>query len=401
MTLKVALDATPLEGARTGVGEFCQEILEAFATRPDLEVGAFAISRRGRRGIAGLLPPGVKALGPPGPGLPARVLHASWARWPFPPVELYIGPVDLVHGTNFVVPPARKAATVVTVHDLSPLHFPQWCRPAARAYPDLVKKAVDRGAWVHTDSAFVAKEVVDALGVPEERVRTVYLGVSPPSLPTLAKTSTAAAAATPTGKQTGTQIGAKDLAPLLPEWVTSYVLAVGRVEPRKDLPTLVRAFSALAGKHPGLALVLAGPPGSGSGQLEDAITASPAKAQVLRLGWVESRARDILIRQATVFAYPSLYEGFGLSPLHAMAAGTPVVASTCGALVEILGDAARLVPAGDEVALAGALECLVDDAAARDALARKGQERAGRYSWQACAQGLASLYHDVAMSRIS
>lgn len=401
MTLKVALDATPLEGARTGVGEFCQEILEAFATRPDLEVGAFAISRRGRRGIAGLLPPGVKALGPPGPGLPARVLHASWARWPFPPVELYIGPVDLVHGTNFVVPPARKAATVVTVHDLSPLHFPQWCRPAARAYPDLVKKAVDRGAWVHTDSAFVAKEVVDALGVPEERVRTVYLGVSPPSLPTLAKTSTAAAAATPTGKQTGTQIGAKDLAPLLPEWVTSYVLAVGRVEPRKDLPTLVRAFSALAGKHPGLALVLAGPPGSGSGQLEDAITASPAKAQVLRLGWVESRARDILIRQATVFAYPSLYEGFGLSPLHARAAGTPVVASTCGALVEILGDAARLVPAGDEVALAGALECLVDDAAARDALARKGQERAGRYSWQACAQGLASLYHDVATSRIS
>ena len=70
VTLKVALDATPLEGARTGVGEFCQEILEAFATRPDLEVGAFAISRRGRRGIAGLLPPGVKALGPPGPASP-------------------------------------------------------------------------------------------------------------------------------------------------------------------------------------------------------------------------------------------------------------------------------------------------------------------------------------------
>ncbi len=405
MTLKVALDATPLEGARTGVGEFCQEILEAFATRPDLEVGAFAISRRGRRGIAALLPPGVKALGPPGPGLPARVLHASWARWPFPPVELYTGRVDLVHGTNFVVPPARRAAMVVTVHDLSPLHYPQWCRPAARAYPDLVKKAVDRGAWVHTDSAFVAKEVVEALGVPEERVRTVHLGVSAPSLPAPANANTGVATATPTATppttQTGTQTGAKDLAPLLPDWVTSYVLAVGRVEPRKDLPTLVRAFGALATKHPGLALVLAGPPGSGSGQLEDAITASPAKAQVLRLGWVEDRERDVLIKQATVFAYPSLYEGFGLSPLHAMATGTPVVATTCGALVEILGDAAWLVPAGDEAALAGALGRLVDDAAARDGLARKGQERAARYSWQACASGLASLYHDVATSRIS
>ena len=378
MTLKVALDATPLEGARTGVGEFCQEILEAFAARPDLDVGAFAISRRGRSGIAALLPAGVKALGRRGPGLPARVLHASWARWPFPPVELYTGQVDVVHGTNFVVPPARKAAMVVTVHDLSPLHFPQWCRPAARAYPDLVKKAVERGAWVHTDSAFVAQEVVEALGVPEERVRAVHLGVSP-----------------------ATATAPEDLARLLPDWVTSYVLAVGRVEPRKDLPTLVRAFGAFATSRPGLALVLAGPGGSGSEQLEDAIAGSPAREQVLRLGWVEDRARDTLIRQATVFAYPSRYEGFGLSPLHAMATGTPVVASACGALEEILGDAAWLVPAGDDVALADALERLVDDATARAQLARKGRQRAAQYSWHNCAEGLASLYHELASSRIS
>jgi glycosyltransferase involved in cell wall biosynthesis len=376
--LKVALDATPLAGARTGVGEFCQEILEVFATRPDLQVGAFAISSHGRSGITRLLPAGVKALGPPGPGLPARVLHASWARWPFPPVELYTGQVDLVHGTNFVVPPARKAAMVVTVHDLSPLHFPQWCRPAARAYPELVKKAVERGAWVHTDSAFVGNEVVEALGVPEERVRAVHLGVSP-------------AVATAT----------IDVAGLLPDWVTSYVLAVGRVEPRKDLPTLVQAFGAVAARRPGLALVLAGPDGSGSTQLEDAVAASPASRQVIRLGWVEDGARDALIRRATVFAYPSRYEGFGLSPLHAMAAGTPVVASACGALEEILGDAAWLVPPSDDVALAAALEHLVDDASARARLAEKGRQRAAQYSWESCAEGLASLYHELATSRIS
>ena len=85
-----------------------------------------------------------------------------------------------MHGTNFVVPPSHKAAMVVTVHDLSPLHFPQFCPPAARAYPELVKKAVARGAWVHTDSEFVAGEVVEALGVPAERVRAVHLGVAPP-----------------------------------------------------------------------------------------------------------------------------------------------------------------------------------------------------------------------------
>jgi glycosyltransferase involved in cell wall biosynthesis len=390
VTLKVALDATPLEGTRTGVGEFCQEILESFAGRPDLQVGAFAISRRGRSGIAALVPPGVRTLGRPGPGIPARVLHASWARWPFPPAEFYTGPVDVVHGTNFVVPPARKAAMVVTVHDLSPLHFPQWCGPAARAYPDLVKKAVARGAWVHTDSAFVAREVVEALGVPEERVRAVHLGVAPAPAP--------GAGTTPT--VTGGS-GTEELPRLLPDWVSSYVLAVGRVEPRKDLPTLVRAFGALAGNHPGLALVIAGPAGRGSEQLGDAIAASPAREHVVRLGWVEDPVRDTLVRQATVFAYPSRYEGFGLSPLHAMASGTPVVASACGALEEVLGDGAWLVPAGDEVALAGALQRLVDDRAAREDLARKGQLRAAEYSWTSCAEGLASLYHELAGSRVS
>ncbi len=75
-----------------------------------------------------------------GPGIFGRALNASWARWPFPPGELFSGRAEVVHGTNFVVPPSRRAAMVVSVHDLTPLHFPEWCRPAARAYPALVKK---------------------------------------------------------------------------------------------------------------------------------------------------------------------------------------------------------------------------------------------------------------------
>jgi glycosyltransferase involved in cell wall biosynthesis len=377
MPLTVALDATPLQGPQTGIGEFCSRILEVLGTRPDLHVGAFAVSRRGRDGIRALLPPGVSALGPPGPGLPARLLHTAWARWAFPPAELYTGKVDLVHGTNFVVPPSRKAAMVVTVHDLSPLHFPQFCRPAARAYPELVKKAVSRGAWVHADSEFVAGEVVEALGVPAERVRAVHLGVTPP-LP-----------------EPGTDGWRK----LLPDWVSSYVLALGRVEPRKDLPTLVRAFGRVAGHHAGLALVIAGPDGWGSEQLGAAVVASAVGDRVLRLGWVDQQARDVLIEGATVFAYPSRYEGFGLPPLQAMASGTPVVASATGALKEVLGEAAWLVPVGDDGGLANALENLLEDPSARQELARKGRERAARYTWEACATGLARLYHDSAEAR--
>ncbi len=368
--LPVALDATPLLGARTGVGQFCQGLLEALGRRDDVDAAAFALSRYGRAGIEGLLPSGVRALGWAGPGIPGRVLNTSWARWPFPPAELYIGGAHVVHGTNFVVPPARRAAMVVSVHDLTPLHFPQWCRPAARAYPGLVKKAVGRGAWVHADSTFVAQELIEMLGVPADRVRTVHLGVPPVH-----------------DRQTVRR--------QLPDWVTSYVLAIGTVEPRKDLPTLVRAFGRVAGDRPGLALVIAGSEGWGGNELDEAVAASAVRDRVLRLGWVDDEARDALTIGATVFAYPSRYEGFGLPPLHAMAAGTPVVAGDCGALREVLGDAARLVPPGDTDALGDALSSLLDDPGQRLELSRRGLERAAGYTWEACADGIVALYREA------
>jgi glycosyltransferase involved in cell wall biosynthesis len=378
--LKVALDATPLAGEQTGVGVFCSELLAELAHQPGLEVGAFALSRKGRSLLHGRLPPGVRALGPPGPGLPARALHASWARWPFPPAELYANGADVVHGTNFVVPPAWRAATVVTVHDLSPLHNPAWAQPAARRYPELVRAAVKRGAWVHADSAFVADEVHGLLGVPAGRVRTVYPGVR----------------ARPTwGGQAKAKPGGEENT--LPAWAESYVLALGTVEPRKAVPGLVRAFGRIASRHPGTALVVAGPDGSATGELAATIAASPAREAVVRLGWVCPAQRDALLAGAAVFAYPSLYEGFGLPPLEAMSVGTPVVASSAGALPEVLGDAALLVPPGDEDALAGALDHLLSDQLARERLARRGQERAKRYSWERCALEMAALYREAAL----
>jgi alpha-1,3-rhamnosyl/mannosyltransferase len=181
--------------------------------------------------------------------------------------------------------------------------------------------------------------------------------------------------------------------------VTSYVLAIGTVEPRKDLPTLVRAFGQVAGGRPGLALVIAGSEGWGGTELDEAIAACPARDRVLRLGWVDDESRDALTKGATVFAYPSRYEGFGLPPLHAMAAGTPVVAGDCGALREVLGDAARLVPPGDADALADALSGLLDDPGQRLDLSRRGRQRAALYSWQACADGIVSLYREALAAR--
>jgi glycosyltransferase involved in cell wall biosynthesis len=110
---------------------------------------------------------------------------------------------------------------------------------------------------------------------------------------------------------------------------------------------------------------------------------------------VDDTARDVLMAGATIFAFPSLYEGFGLPPLQAMAAGVPVVATRGGALEEVLGDAARLVEVGDPDALAAALEELLEDEPARRELSRRGRERADLYTWEACGAGLAALYHDA------
>jgi len=390
--LRVALDATPLLGRRTGVGQFCAGVLPALSRRADLRVSGFAMTWRGRHELTSVLPRGVTAVRR---AMPARLLQELWAHWPFPSAELCVGRVDVVHGTNFVVPPSRRVAMVVSVHDLTPLRFPQWCRPAALAYPVLVRKAVQRGAWVHTDSAAIAREVVELLRVPEERVRTVHLGVPAWGEPAPGRAGQAGAGSDERGEDNRAGPGGDIPADLFPQWVRRYVLALGTVEPRKDLPSLVSAFGMVARRHPGLALAVAGPDGWGSAQLAEALEACPGRDQVVRLGWVSEEDRKRLIGGATVFAYPSRYEGFGLPPLEAMAAGVPVVATRCDALTEVLGDAARLVEVGNAEALAGALDELLDDAGGREELAKRGRQRAEHFTWEACAAGLAGLYRDA------
>jgi glycosyltransferase involved in cell wall biosynthesis len=271
------------------------------------------------------------------------------------------------------VPPSRRAARIATVHDLTTVRFPELCDAPTLAFPGLVRRALADGAWVHTPSAAVAAEVVDVLGAAPDRVRAVHSGVPPLPAPDLA----AAARRVPPG--TG-----------------RYVLAVGTAEPRKDLPGLVRAFDELAGDRPDLGLVLCGPPGWGSKALEAALDAAAHRSRVVQTGWVDDPTLSGLLSGAAALAYPSRYEGFGFPPLQAMAAGVPVVATRAGALPEVLGDAASLVPVGDTAALAAALARVLDDAGARDGLVARGREHAADYTWDRCAAGLAGLYRDAA-----
>ncbi|MGC8462394.1 MAG: glycosyltransferase family 4 protein [Acidimicrobiales bacterium] len=408
--LSVALDATPLLGRPTGVGAFVAGLIDGLARRQDVDVSAFAVSWRRRHGIDSVVPPEVDRAQRP---MPARPLHASWRRLSWPPADWFVGRHDVVHGTNFVVPPAH-AARVVSVHDLTPLRYPHLCDRSTLVFPDLVRRAIAAGAYVHTLSDFVADEVVDAFGAAPDHVRTVHLGVplvaELTELTELTELSELSELAGGTGHTGGTDLGGgaggtgighgppvvPQLPVDLPRGTERYVIAIGTVEPRKDYPSLVAAFTRVAASDPGLALVIVGASGWGADAVEEAVGRSPAAARVVRVGYVADVALARLLAGAAALAYPSLYEGFGFPPLQAMAAGVPVVTTRAGAIPEVVGDAAVLVPPGDADALADALADVLAGGPEVDALVARGRERSRRFTWDACAEGMVELYRDAA-----
>jgi glycosyltransferase involved in cell wall biosynthesis len=377
--VRLALDATPLLGPRTGIGQFTAAAMRALSGRPGTEVFGYALSWRGRAALREVLPPGVTS----GWSVPARPLLWAWARTDVVTAELIIDAddgVEVVHGTNFVVPPTRHAARVVTVHDLTCVRYPELCTRTTLRYPDLIRRAVRTGAWVHTPSAFVAGEVCEAFGVPAERVRVIAHG--------------ATVAREDDEEEYGPEDGRRRARTLT--GCERYVLALGAVEPRKDLPLLVRAFDRVAMRRPDVGLVIAGPDGWGTDALGQAIARARHAERIGRAGFVEGPERLGLLAGAAALAYPSVYEGFGLPPLEAMTEGTPVVATAAGAVPEVCGDAALIVPVGDEEALAEALGAVLDDGACAASLVTRGRARAAAFTWERSADSLLALYEDAA-----
>ena len=365
MVLRVALDGEPLLGRRTGVGNFVQGLLEGLSRNTGLDVGVYAVTWRMRPELEQQLPAGTHLVGR---AMPARPIRALWERHMNAPLELWTGRLDVVHGTNSIVPPTRRAKQLVTVHDLSPLHFPELCEPATRVYPDFIRRALSRGAWVHTDSQFVADEVVEAFGADPDRVRAIHPGV---------------VRLVPPGLQ-------PELGPF-----GRYILAVGTIEPRKDYPGLVEAFNNLAGQRPDVGLVIVGADAWGSDQFAQAVDASPYRSRIVRPGYLTDAELSAVLHGAAVLAYPSRYEGFGFPPLQAMAAGVPVVATAAGSIPEVVRGAAATVPVGDSGALARELSRVLDDRDTASAWVAAGHRRAEHFSWESLATGMGALYAEM------
>lgn len=361
--MRITLDGTPLLGRRTGIGNYVARVLDALPAavrRADADVRVEVVTWSLRGGRVRTLPHGVRQVGPP---VPARVLREAWARWDAPPVEALVGRTALVHGTNFVSPPTRRAREVVTVHDLAYVHLPQTVSPDAARYRTLVPRALDRGAHVLVPSAATAAAVREHYGLDGARVSVTPLGVD---------------AGWATARPPAAAWRDRHAVP------ARYVLFVGTLEPRKNLPRLLAAHRALRADVPDVpALVLAGQAGA------DAAVGDAA--DVVRTGWLaDDELRDLVAGAAAVLL-PSLDEGFGLPVLEALAAGRPVLAGDVPALREVGGEHATYADPHDVAALAGGLERVLgtpDDDAAQDAR----RAWAARFTWDATADATLATY---------
>ena len=326
--MKVGIDISPLALTRAGTARYLQELLPRLHQRVNLTQLAFG-----------------------GPGrVTAAVRDAAWYPLGLPRRARAAG-IDVLHCPTFRAPLRPPVPLVVTVFDLAILRYPEafnrWTRTYSRFFVPCAVRAATR---VITISDFTRREVTELLGVPGERIRVIPLASGGAFRPD------------------GTAVDG------------DYVLAVGTLEPRKNLARL-----AEAARQAGLELRVVGARGWGGVQA--------GGAGVRWLGHVPDEELAELYRGALCVAYPSLYEGFGLPVLEAMACGAPVVTSRGSATEEVADGAAVLVDPADAGSIAAGLEEAIGR---REELARLGRERAARYSWERVADETVAVYREVA-----
>ncbi|MGC9522671.1 MAG: glycosyltransferase family 4 protein [Anaerolineae bacterium] len=302
--------------------------------------------------------------------------HAEARTMPFPRAwthlrlswEMLRHPPDLLFVPAHVLPLARPARTLVTVHDLGYRHYPEAHPFVQRRYLELSTRwNVRVASHILADSEATRAAILSTYHVKADRVTVVYPGYEP------------------------------DLAPVRdPEAIEAtkhrygihgpYILFVGRIQPRKNLTRLIEAFAGLLPHHPEISLVLAGPTGWLSEEIEARAQAEDVRGSVLFTGYIAPEDKAALISGARLFAYPSLYEGFGFPALEAQACGTPLLTSTTSSLPEVAGEGALLVDPEDVAALTAGLGQLLDDEALRKELIKLGYENLRRFSWRAAAE---------------
>ena len=380
--VRVIVDATPVLPKPSGVGLYVLNLLAALrslSTAENLELGvAYQPSLknwlRGNLSLPELLTDYDDVTVLP---LPVRLLNLM-ANVPNNPVlgrlEYRFGQPDIYHGTNYAVYPCRHSLGVMTIYDLSFMRYPEYVTSVVRTYSQRVQQCLGWTNLVVTISESSKRDIVELLGVPPERVWVTPL-------------ASRYAVDTQGGNR---EMQAVDLGD------RPFILFVSTLEPRKNVVRLIQAFDQLkTDRRIDHQLVLVGQKGWQFEPIFEAIASSPWQHHIRHLDYLSDAEVAYCYAQADVFAYPSLYEGFGLPVLEAMTLGCPVVTSNTSSLPEVAGNAALLIDPTSIGDLAEALGQVIGDRTLRQSLIDQGYRQAAEFSWSRTAQATLSAYRSL------
>ncbi len=376
--IHVCLDLSPTVHRRAGWGTYARELARALARLEDAPALTLFYSHPAR---AHPLPPDLSTL-------PTNTLSLSTRPWRLLAalsqhlnlgLDRWLPRCEVFHATEHLLPRLKDARTVLTVHDLIYRLFPDYHLPLNKWFLNLFMPLfVRRADAIIAVSQCTKNDLMRHYDVAPEKITVIYEGVDARFRPITDRDALAAVRARYS----------------LPQ---RYILYVGTLEPRKNLPTLLEAYATLQAQSPipDLQLVIVGRRGWLYESFFQRLRELNLEDQVILLGFIPDEDLPAVYSGADLFVFPSLYEGFGLPPLEAMACGTPVVSSDTSSLPEVVGEAGLMVDPHDVRALTEAIERALTDRHLRAELRARGLEQASRFTWEKTARQTLKVYRNV------
>ena len=371
-TLRIGIDATALPSQPTGAGNYIIELVRALAEQPSGDRFVIFAQRSGRA-LIGPLPESVEWVTLPDRPIAQRLL---WEQSGLPRLASRAR-LDLLHSPHYTQPLSLPCPSVVTFHDMTFFLFPHLHTRIKRLiFPRAIRLSARRASALIAVSESTRQDAIRLLDIPPEKIHAIPEGVSPAFRPI----------------QDPDRLEAVRVHYGLPQ---TFILYVGVVEPRKNLPLLLEAYASLVEHGRPEPLVIVGRMGWMYDQVLEQIQELGLRERVQFAGYIPAQDLPIVYNLGKLFVYPSVYEGFGLPPLEAMACGTPVVTSAVSSMPEHVGQAGLLVPPNDARALAEAMQAVLESPELQQELSRKGPQRATQFTWKETASKTLKVYHSL------
>lgn len=308
--------------------------------------------------------------------IPGRICNRFWRYLNYPKGDWLIRKKDVVHFPNFTIIPGTTGKVIITVHDLSFIRYPQFTEPKNLKFlKKIFPKSLKRADHIITDSEFSKKELIDIYNIDPKKITVVLLGVD---------------------DKFKTQHTKEEINKIKTKYKTGekYILSLGTLEPRKNIPTLIKAFDLFCQKNPdtNMNLVLTGMKGWLYEEIFSSIKNQNTKDRIIFTGYILDEELPLIYQGSALFICPSFYEGFGLPVAESMASGIPVITSTAGSLVEVGEDATIKFDPKDPQDLLNKIETVLADSTLQKSLIEKGKKRADQFCWEKTAAETLEVY---------